>query len=520
MEMRTCTLCKLWQNSKTTSGAHSAVCIPGGGSSAFLTSMMVVTDAPRDQDIQFDLMGSSQEGKNIRAIMDKSGIPLDQVFFTSIIKCRNHLASIPIESIRACSVHLEKEIAEHKPKIIILLGAVVAKAFGIEGKISEVRGAERWSDKYNCYLLPTYGYFYVSNFNQHAPVYKAFIADLVKANSIAQNGTAKKLEVNYTFVDSIEGALKAKDEILSTKWYASDTETTSLDFRKAELVLASFSNAVGRSWSIPYKHPKVFNTPTGQKEIFAILKEIWESDRLKIFHNAKFDIKVIWKHGIDIRRVAFDTMLAHYMIDENSPHKLDFLASTLTDIGAYKDEVGKYIKGDMDIEDEKEDDEEDEKLSEPVTRESTILDCPIDMLHVYACRDTDATFRLKQVFEPMLEDMGMVETFSKIMMPMCYILSKMEYRGIKTDREYLNTLNRKYQQDYQEFSDRILGSKTLELWRNRIKTELTIEAEKTEMKPEKLEKLIAEKTVFNLNSALHKRKLFYDVLELPITERG
>lgn len=488
---------------------------------------MIVTDSPRDQDLQFKKIGSSQEGKNIKSILSKSGIDLNTIFFTSIIKCKC-VGNIPVDSIRACSEYIEAEIAEHKPQVIILLGDKVIKAFGIEGKVSEVRGAERWSEKYQCYLLPTYGFFYVSNYNQHAPVYKAFVADMIKGYKIATEGTPKKLEVNYTLVTTIEEAIKAKNEILSTRWYSSDTETTSLDFRRAELVWASFSNAIGRAWSIPYKHPKVFNTPTGQREIHAILKELWESDRLKIFHNAKFDIKVIWHHGIDIKKVAFDTMLAHYMIDENSPHKLDFLASTLTDIGAYKDEVGKYIKGEMDIEEEKDEDEEEEDtivtdgdkvLAENLTRESTILDVPLDMLHLYACRDTDATFRLKHVFEPMLESMDMTGTFAKIMMPMCYILSKMEYRGIKTDKAYLIDLNRKYQQDYEEYSARIQGSKTISMWRNRVKTEIEYEAEQKNYTPKKLEKLLKEKTVFNLNSSYHKRKLFYDILELPITER-
>lgn len=465
-----CTDCELWRTSQVGSGLYSCNRLWGKGDKA--ASIMFIDSAPKEEEIKQKKPFSGLEGQLLKRHAKTVGIP--DAYYTYCCKCKpEYGATINKIQITTCGKYLEQEIAEVKPKVIVALGTAVLTFFVIEGKITKLRGIPIWLSKYNCWLLPTYNPSYINNFTDNSFQAKEFAGDLSKALKISSEGyEVKKSEVSYKIASTIAEVEWMTKQLLQVDWFSADTENyheKEFDYFRCKNLINSFSLQENNAFVIPYLHPKGFDTEQGRKEVFKCLKQIYESPVKKIFQNGKYDIQVLRTHGLMVKKFAFDTCLAHGLLDENSPHGLAKIIPIYTDMGSYKDEMSDYFSGKVPILNDRvfqvnkdcfkivsnDDPLALEGLKKKSTRyrrtgtdiwmklyqneayrKSNIFDAPYDKLTHYAAQDADGQFRLFKVFWKLLEQEGLLEHLTKIDVPLAYVLAHIEYRGIGGNKEY------------------------------------------------------------------------------------
>ncbi len=191
-----------------------------------------------------------------------------------------------------------------------------------------------------------------------------------------------------------------------------DTETTGLDPNNAELVGISFSFSPHEAYFIYL--PENFNEC---HKVINEFKSVLEDEAIeKIGQNLKYDISILRWYEINVSGPLFDTMLAHYLIEPDLRHNMDFLAEAYLDYKTVPIEslIGKKGKNQLSI-----------RSADP------------EVLAAYACEDADITLQLMQVFRPMLGERGLEELFNRIEMPLVPVLSSMEREGISLDTKAL-----------------------------------------------------------------------------------
>ncbi len=215
-------------------------------------------------------------------------------------------------------------------------------------------------------------------------------------------------------------ALKSWVERLEkAELFAFDTETTSLDYMQADLVGVSFATEPHQAAYVPVGHD--YPGAPGQLDRDTVLKELrplLESDtRKKVGQNLKYDMSILARHGIGLRGIAFDTMLESYVLDSTATrHDMDSLAQ-------------KYL-GHTTI--------KFEEVAGKGAKQITFDQIPLEQAAPYAAEDADITLRLHQALWPQLQQTGrLAEVFLNIEMPLVPVLSRMERRGVRIDREML-----------------------------------------------------------------------------------
>ncbi len=209
--------------------------------------------------------------------------------------------------------------------------------------------------------------------------------------------------------------------------FAIDTETTSRDPMRAELVGLSFAVAADEAFYIPCGH-RYLGAPRQLERSFVLaqLKPLIEDPRLrKIGQNIKYDGMVLARHGVALDGVAFDTMLASYLLDPSKrAHNLDQIALDFLDHKkiAFEDLVGKR-KG-----------------------VATFAEVPVEAAAPYACEDADVTRMACEVLSRRLEEVGLTELMGTVEMPLVPVLMRMEMRGIAVDIERLHQLSKSFAQ--------------------------------------------------------------------------
>jgi len=191
-----------------------------------------------------------------------------------------------------------------------------------------------------------------------------------------------------------------------------DTETTGLDMFTSDLVGLSFSFTVGVAYYV--------SLPIDKNEAKLVLHEfkaIFENDQIeKIGQNIKFDLLMLAQYGIELKGKLFDTMIAHYLVQPELRHGMDYLAEIYLKYRTihYEDLVGAKGKNQADI--------------------RTV---DIQKLCDYAAEDADVTFRLKQILEKELKENGLENLFYEIEMPLMRVLAIMERTGVRIDSDAL-----------------------------------------------------------------------------------
>ena len=216
----------------------------------------------------------------------------------------------------------------------------------------------------------------------------------------------------YQFVDTPKAQKMLVNNLLSRDVVCFDTETTSLNELEAELVGMSFSYRKGLAYYIPFSdnREKVLET-------LEIFRPFFESEKiLKVAHNLKFDYKILIQYGMEVKGPVFDTMIAHYLLNPDGRHGMDYLSEVYLNYKPVSIEtiIGKKGKN-----------------------QGTFRDADLDTQTEYAAEDADVTFQLYELFAPQLIKENLEELFLKVEMPLMKVLAKMELAGISLDEAWL-----------------------------------------------------------------------------------
>jgi len=244
----------------------------------------------------------------------------------------------------------------------------------------------------------------------------------------------KQMYNNYYLVDTNEALNKLISELNQADAFAFDTETTSIDAMQAELVGLSFSTIPGKAYYIPVGHES--GTHLEINSVISKLKPLLEdSNKGKIAHNGKYDMAVLANHGIEMKNLACDTMIAAYLLGEKS---LGLKVLALAKLNIEMTPITTLIG--------------------TGTKQLTMAQVNIAEASKYACADADITLRLAQLLQPELENQGLMQLFTEVEMPLVPVLLQMEMTGVKLNANYLNTLSQSMQQQVYDLETRIYNS--------------------------------------------------------------
>ena len=246
----------------------------------------------------------------------------------------------------------------------------------------------------------------------------------------AKYESIKKTQHEYQLIEN-EGELRQLCDFFLTKEFVSiDTETTSTDAISAELVGLSFSAEESKAFYVPV--PANYEEALKVVEIF---KPLYESDKImKIGQNIKYDYEVLTRYGVTIQGKMFDTMIAHYLIQPELHHNMDYLAETL--LGYQTIHI-------------------EELLGPKGKKQKNMRDVSPTDIYEYAAEDADITLRLKNVLEPRLKELGVEELFWNIEMPLVRVLADMELNGVCLDTEALQDTSKIFNERMREYEQEI-----------------------------------------------------------------
>ena len=222
----------------------------------------------------------------------------------------------------------------------------------------------------------------------------------------------ENLSYEYKLVDNETEAKELANFLLTNEIFSLDTETTSIEALDAKLVGLSFSTEDFRAWYVP-----VSRETEKAKKILEIFRPVYENPKiLKVAQNLKYDLTVLANYGIHLSGPLFDTMLAHYLIQSELRHNMDYLAEI------YLNYKTIHI----------------EELIGPKGRgQKNMGDLEPKDIYKYACEDADVTLRLMKPLAKELRKNSLEEVFQNIEMPLMPVLARMERNGVVLDTETL-----------------------------------------------------------------------------------
>ena len=230
-----------------------------------------------------------------------------------------------------------------------------------------------------------------------------------------KNGPSQSIKTvvhDYQLVDKEEDIQKLCDFLITKGFVSFDTETTSTEAINAELVGLSFCVEEKQAFYVP--------VPADRQEaekIVNIFKPLYESEEiLKIGQNMKYDIEVLGNYGIEVKGKMFDTMIAHYLIQPELRHNMDYMAEIYLGYQTIHIEelIGPKGKG-----------------------QKNMRDLTPEQIYEYAAEDADITLQLKNKLEPELKKYGAEDLFYNIEMPLMPVLAEMEMNGVRIDTDSL-----------------------------------------------------------------------------------
>lgn len=237
--------------------------------------------------------------------------------------------------------------------------------------------------------------------------------------------------VNYQLIDNIEDARKYCDKILTSDFVAFDTETTSLDVLDAELVGMSFATAEGEAAYVPVPA----NREEAQKIVDAFRPFFLSEKIMKVGQNIKFDLNVLANYGIEISAPMFDTMLAHYILQPEQRHNMDYLAEIYLNYRTIHIEelIGEKKGG----------------------GQKNMRDLSPTLIRDYACEDADITLRLMRPLREELEKNNQLDVFQSIEMPLMPVLAEMERNGVRIDTAALEDTGNAFRTEMEQLEKEI-----------------------------------------------------------------
>jgi len=242
----------------------------------------------------------------------------------------------------------------------------------------------------------------------------------------------KTVKHEYHLVETEEDAKELFDFLRTFEILSLDTETTSTNSIDAELVGLSFSVNENQAWYVAIPA----NREQAQK-LVNIFKPLYEDEKiLKVGQNIKYDLEVLQNYGVTLAGKMFDTMIAHYVIQPELHHGMDYLAEI------YLNYKTIHI---------------DELIGPKGKNQGNMRDVHPSEVYEYACEDADVTLKLKNILEQELKKVGTEELFFNIEMPLVPVLANIEMNGVKIDTEALKDTSNIFKERMKEIEKRIYG---------------------------------------------------------------
>ena len=240
----------------------------------------------------------------------------------------------------------------------------------------------------------------------------------------------KETPHDYQLIESEEEARKIRDYFLTKKILSFDTETTSTNAIDAELVGLSF--AVEEFKAVYVAVPAEREAAQRMVDIFRPLYE--DEHIMKVGQNVKYDYEVLRRYGIEVRGPMFDTMLAHYIVQPELHHNMDYMAETLLGYQTIHIDqlIGPRGKG-----------------------QRSMRDLQPQEVYEYAAEDADVTLRLKNVLEQKLKEVDGERLFYDIEMPLVPVLAEMELTGVCLDTAALAETGKNFNRRLAEYEQKI-----------------------------------------------------------------
>lgn len=212
----------------------------------------------------------------------------------------------------------------------------------------------------------------------------------------------------YKLVDTEEDMRRLCDFFMTKSFLSLDTETTSTNTIDAELVGLSFSVEENEAFYVPVPADR-----QQAQNIVNIFKPVYESPSiLKIGQNIKYDMEVLMNYGVTLGGEMFDTMIAHYLLQPELRHNMDYMAEV-------------YLKyKTIHI---------DELIGPKGKGQKSMRDLDPKEVYEYAAEDADVTLKLKNILEPKLKEAGVWQLFTEVEMPLVQVLADMEVGGVRID---------------------------------------------------------------------------------------
>ncbi len=228
----------------------------------------------------------------------------------------------------------------------------------------------------------------------------------------------------YYLADTPELRRALIEQLAQAGSFCYDSETTALDATQAELVGFSFAIREFEAWYVP--------VPADRAAAQAVVEEfrpLFESETLeKTGQNLKYDAIVLKNYGVDLRGPYWDTMLAHYLIEPDMRHNMNYLSETYLQYAPVKIETLIGAKG---------------------AKQGTMRDVPVELIKDYAAEDADITLRLRKVLEAKIthdpenptaaSDGTLLRLFREVETPLVKVLAAIEHAGVRIDPDFLKT---------------------------------------------------------------------------------
>lgn len=378
-----------------------------------------------------------------------------------------HMSSVPIQKLLKKDVDLQVDLEEYD--LVILVGAEASKEYAKVTSVTNYAGI-LVDDKFVCISNPAMLIFKPEgkpDFERSVDKIKKYVSGEI--GSVKVNG-------DYKGVNTEREALDFFYEVLnnSTGVIALDTETTALYPRDGYVL--------GLSISYKKKHGRYILTDVITEECLGLFQMILDSNRV-VFHNIKFDYKMLAYHlGVKFNRNALDdTMILHYLLDENDSHGLKQLALKYTDFGDYDSELDEFKK--------------EYCAKHGILQENFTYDLiPFDIIANYAAIDTAVTLELYEKFNPIIQKNPKLKwVYDNLMMPGILFLMDMEEVGIPMDRERLVAADQYLAEEVREAKEHIYSFEAVQNYER------------------------DSKSIFNPASVMQLRKVLFDYAGLSPT---
>jgi len=243
----------------------------------------------------------------------------------------------------------------------------------------------------------------------YAPDANAPVSEMARATRNIHNTPHQ-----YHVAETIAEQTALLEKLQAAKAVCYDSETTALDATQADLVGFSFAISAGEAWYVP-----VPADPAAAREVVERFRPFFENENIvKVGQNLKYDAIVLKNYAVELRGAYWDTMIAHYLLEPDMRHNMNYLAETLLSYQPVKIE---------------------ELIGKKGAAQGNMRDVPLEQIKEYAAEDADITFQLFEILKPRLEASGeeVVQLFETVETPLVRVLAAVESAGVRIDPDFL-----------------------------------------------------------------------------------